>query len=104
MRQLFFASVAAIFLMGSLGANAEKAEGGAKSPASAITVYYFHGDFRCPTCRKLEQYSKEAVENNFGNELTLGKIVFKTINVDKKGNEHFVNDYQLATKSLVVSL
>jgi len=74
------------------------------APENYVIAYYFHGTFRCPTCHKLEQYSKEAIEANFKNELTSGKIVFKTVNVDEKANEHFVNDYQLYTRSLVISL
>ncbi len=73
-------------------------------PKNYVIAYYFHGTFRCPACHKLEQYSKEAIEANFKNELTSGKMVFKTVNVDEKANEHFVNDYQLYTKSLVISL
>ena len=69
-----------------------------------ITAYYFHGTFRCPTCRKLEQYSKEAIESNFKNALSSGKLAFKVVNIESKGNEHYVNDYQLYTKSLVLSL
>lgn len=71
---------------------------------SNIIVYYFHGDFRCPTCYRLEQYSKEAAETNFREQLTSGKLVFKVINVDKPSNRHFIDDYQLYTKSLVISL
>lgn len=75
-------------------------------PASAnrIMVYYFHGSSRCPVCHRLEKYSKEAVETNFKDALASGKLEFKVVNIDDKGNEHFVNDYQLYTKSLVISL
>jgi hypothetical protein len=69
-----------------------------------VIAYYFHGTMRCPTCRKLESYSQEALENNFKPELASGKLEFKVINVEHKGNEHFVNDYRLYTKSLVLSL
>ena len=69
-----------------------------------VIAYYFHGSFRCPTCHNLEQYAKEAIENNFKEELAEGSLIFKTVNVEEKGNEHFVNDYQLYTKSLVLSL
>ncbi|UCC95783.1 MAG: hypothetical protein JSW40_03295 [Candidatus Omnitrophota bacterium] len=72
--------------------------------ANHVAVYYFHGHFRCPTCLRMEQYAREAVEDNFRNELTSGKLTFKVVNVEEKGNEHFVNDYQLYTKSLVISL
>lgn len=69
-----------------------------------LIAYYFHGSYRCPTCRKLEQYSKEAIEDNFKDALSQGKIEFKVINVEDRGNEHFVDDYQLYTKALVISL
>jgi len=77
---------------------------GQEAPKSKVVAYYFHGDFRCPTCYKLEQYSKEAIETNFKDALTSGKLEFKVVNAEDKGNEHFVNDYQLYTKSLVLSL
>ena len=69
-----------------------------------VIAYYFHGSFRCPTCRNLEQYSKEAIEDNFKKELDEGILIFKALNVEEKENEHFVKDYQLYTKSLVLSL
>ena len=69
-----------------------------------IIVYYFHESFRCPTCRNLEQYAKETIENNFKKELAKGNLLFKTVNVEEKENEHFVKDYQLYTKSLILSL
>lgn len=69
-----------------------------------LSVYYFHGNFRCSTCYKIEQYAKEAIETNFKAELASGKMVFKAINVEEKGKEHFIDDYQLYTKSLIISL
>ena len=77
----------------------------ADSPSSSkITAYYFHGKFRCPTCTTMEKYSKEAIEANFKDALASGKLEFKAVNVQERGNEHFVNDYQLYTKSLILSL
>lgn len=77
----------------------------AEAPAAGtVTAYYFHGTFRCPTCHKLEEYAKEAIENNFKNDLASGKLSFKIVNVENKGNEHFAKDYQLYTKSVVLSL
>ena len=68
-----------------------------------IIAYYFHGNARCSTCHKMEQYAKEAIEENFKDELADGLLVVKTINVEEKENEHFVNDYQLYTKALIIS-
>lgn len=77
---------------------------GQEAPKSKVVAYYFHGDFRCPTCYRLEQYSKEAIDTHFKDALSSGKLEFKTVSVDEKANRHFVGDYQLYTKSLVLSL
>jgi hypothetical protein len=84
---------------------AENTDSG-KAPIQSKTkliVYYFHGYQRCPTCYKLENYAKSEVENDFADAIKKGKIEWKTINVEEKGNEHFSNDYKLYTKSVIVS-
>lgn len=68
-----------------------------------IIVYYFHGNARCLTCHRMEQYTKEVIEENFKDELANGSLVVKIVNVEEKENEHFVNDYQLFTKTLIIS-
>lgn len=73
------------------------------SANTKIITYYFHGNARCPTCHKMEQYTKEAIEENFKDELANGLLVFKAVNVDEKENEHFISDYQLYTQSLIIS-
>jgi hypothetical protein len=73
-------------------------------PAAKVIAYYFHGTARCPTCYKLEQYSKEAIETNFKDALASGKLEFRAVNVEDKGDEHYGSDYQLYTKSLILSL
>ena len=79
--------------------------GGAQSASSTqVIVYYFHTTSRCPTCYKIEQYTQEAVEQYFNKEILAGTLVFKTINFDEKENKHFIKDYQLYTKSVVISM
>jgi len=70
---------------------------------SQLIVYYLHGDMRCPTCHKLETYAKEALDTYFADEVASKDIVWKVINVDKPENRHFVQDYRLVTKSVVLS-
>jgi hypothetical protein len=67
-----------------------------------VVAYYFHGNFRCQTCRKLEAFSREAVESGFPADLKAGRIEWHVINVEEPGNEHFVQDYQLVSKALVL--
>ncbi len=69
-----------------------------------VIAYYFHGTFRCYTCTNMEKFSREAIESNFKDDLALGRLEFKEVNVEKRGNEHFVSDYKLYTKSLILSL
>jgi len=52
----------------------------------------------------MEKYSREAIETNFKDAIASGKLEFKTVNVDERANEHFVKDYQLYTKAVVLSL
>lgn len=80
------------------------AEDRSQEMSGRVDVYYFYGDFRCPTCRKLENYTKETVEKDFNPQVMAGEVVFKPVNVDKKENEHFVKEYGLYTKSVVLSL
>ena len=68
-----------------------------------IIAYYFHGNARCATCHKMEQYTKEAIEESFKDELANESLVFRAVNIEVKENEHFVKDYQLYTKTLIIS-
>lgn len=69
-----------------------------------VIVYYFHGNFRCYSCKLIEQYTKEAVEKFFIEKMKSGTLEFKPVNIDEKENKHFIKDYHLYTKSVVVSL
>jgi len=93
-----------ILCMGGFDISNGSAESIEKAPANFVGVRYFHGNFRCVNCYNIEKYTKETVEKYFQKELDAGKIVFRIINVETKGNEHFMNDYQLYTKSVVLSL
>lgn len=104
MKKLFLIllSVAALSSSGIIILPLAQAAGSTKG--AHVIVYYFHGTFRCPTCYKLEQYSKEAIETNFKDALASGKLEFEVVNIEDKGNEHYGGDYQLYTKSLILSL
>ena len=71
--------------------------------ADVIVATYFHGDVRCPTCIKLESYSGEALKTGFEKELKDSSLVWRTVNWDRDENKHYVDDYQLYTKALILS-
>lgn len=98
MKKLFLAILAAVAVISSTTAFA------ADNGSAKVIAYYFHGSFRCYTCTNMEKYSKEAIEANFKDALASGKLEFKAVNVEDRGNEHFVDDYKFYTKSLIISL
>ncbi len=67
-----------------------------------VLVYYFHGDVRCPTCIKIEALSTEAIQNGFAEDIEAGRLVWEAVNTDQPENAHFIDDYELYTKSLIV--
>jgi hypothetical protein len=67
-----------------------------------VIAYYFHTTYRCASCRAIEAYSHEAIETAFADQIKDGRILWKVVNIEVKGNEHFVKDYGLYTKSLVL--
>jgi hypothetical protein len=67
-----------------------------------VIAYYFHTTQRCASCRKIEAYTHEAIEAAFAQELADGRLTWWPVNIDEKENKHFVKDYRLFTKSLVL--
>ncbi len=74
----------------------------AKVSAPQLVAYYFHGNFRCKTCRTIEAYSQEAITQGFPEEIASGRMAWRVVNTEESGNEHFEKDFQLTTKSLVL--
>jgi hypothetical protein len=68
-----------------------------------IIAYYFHGNMRCRSCNILEQYSRQAIEDNFQDEIASNRLIFKIVNVQETANDHFMKDYGLYSQSLVLS-
>jgi len=67
-----------------------------------VIAYYFHGTQRCKTCRTIEAYTLEALEAEFADALSEGDLVWRPVNIDEPQNEHFVQDYNLTTRSVVL--
>jgi hypothetical protein len=103
-----FSTSTITFLLAHNGVRAEAAPGAsnaavakAGSPARVV-AYYFHVTVRCQTCRAIEAYSKEAIEKGFAGDLKSGAIEWRLVNVQLPENRHFIQDYRLFTRSLVL--
>jgi hypothetical protein len=85
-------------------ANDATAKKAVSSPeARKLVVYYFHGDARCVTCRKFEALTEEIMRTRFAEDVRRGRVEYRVVNVDDRANSHFVADYGLFTKSVVLS-
>jgi len=78
------------------------APAGQRKPALKVVAYYFHVSARCVTCRTIESYSKEAVERGYAKEIEEGTVEWRPVNVQLPQNRHYIRDYQLYTRSLVL--
>jgi hypothetical protein len=94
-------------IAGGAGRGSRKAEAPAvaelQSGGRTVIAYYFHGNVRCDTCRKLEAYARSTIETCFAEELADGALQWRLVNVDEPANEHFIEHYGLFTRSLVLS-
>lgn len=50
----------------------------------------------------MEQLTQEAIMTGFPDGLKNGRLAWKAINVDEEENEHFIKDYRLHPKSVVI--
>jgi hypothetical protein len=65
------------------------------SPETYIVVYYFHGNYRCITCRTIEMYTREAVNEAFLKELGDGSLHIRVLNMQDPANDAYVKDFAL---------
>lgn len=71
--------------------------------AATVVVTYFTTDVRCDSCRTIERLSRRAIEEGFPAELASGTVVFRVVNTDLAENEHFIDEYRITNKTVIVS-
>lgn len=91
-----------IFALIAAGALTEIREVSAQIPSHKIIAYYFHTNTRCSTCKKIEAYSKEAILEGFKTEIENGTLELRIVNYEEPQNRHFIKEYKLVTKSLIL--
>ncbi|MFC1553623.1 nitrophenyl compound nitroreductase subunit ArsF family protein [candidate division KSB1 bacterium] len=97
------ASVVMMIIKMSQRDNGSFADSGEILPENVDIVYYFYTNDRCETCEKIERLTSETVKSGFENELSSGSLIWKTVNTDDEGNHHFLEDYDLYTKSVILA-
>lgn len=104
MKRIIITALLAATLVLGLSANAiAQDEASSSVPEHQVIAYYFHGTARCPTCKKIEAYTEEAVKAEFAQALEDGHLVWEPLNVEKNENQHFTSAYKLYSQSVVLS-
>jgi hypothetical protein len=75
----------------------------AETGSGSVVAFYFHGNVRCATCKKIESYAGEAVRQGFPQALQNGALEWRVVNIDEAENQHFIQDFQLVTRSVVLA-
>jgi len=65
-------------------------------------AYYFYTSKRCKSCYRLEDWAETTIKNHFQQEIENGRLDWRTVNVDKAEHKHFVKEFNLYTKSVVI--
>lgn len=73
----------------------------ASSPAAAarLVAFYFHGSKRCTSCNSIERLTREALKA----ETDAGTIEIRSVNLDEAADAHFVEDFQLTMRTVVLA-
>ena len=78
-----------------------QADNASDSPKFIAT--YFLTNVRCPSCLTIERLTAQTIKSEFAEAMDSGMLEWRTINIDGEGNYHFVKDYNLYTKSVIIS-
>ncbi len=70
--------------------------------AKKITVYYFHGLRRCPSCLAIEKEAKAVVTGELKALEKKGLLAYESINIELKKNEAIAKKYDIWGSSLIL--
>jgi len=73
------------------------------APNSTIVVTYFHTRNRCLPCVRLEKLTETTVTTRFARQVRERRVLWRRVDVDEPHQRHFLRDYGLHTKSVVIS-
>ena len=62
-----------------------------------VKAYYFHATRRCATCQSVEDVSKEAIKEYYGD-----KVTFESINRDQDKDNPLISRYKVNGQTLLI--
>ena len=88
---------------GPTSTSAESAEPRDAASSPTVIAYYFHTSNRCANCMKFEAWGSEAFQGRLGERLKTGEVEWKVLNIEEPQNRHFIDEYRLHTKAIILS-
>ncbi len=76
----------------------------AKDKSTRVDVIYFHATIRCHSCLTIEEYINISMNNLFSKQLKEGIISNSSFDFLQPENEHYQNDYNFESQTLIISL
>lgn len=108
MKKLSFLATSGIFMLfimimscnsQSSQSENENAKASLQEKETVVTVYYFHGDRRCTTCKAVGTVSKETIAENFGDN---PNVIYKDVNIDEPENNEIKDKLEMSGSGLFV--
>lgn len=108
MRKLI-TTLSLIFVLGILTASAQccgnhateskqsKTTAVKTNDASSVKAYYFHATRRCATCNAVEEVTKQALKEYYGD-----KIEFSSINREEEKGNPLIAKYKVSGQTLII--
>jgi hypothetical protein len=75
--------------------------GPSQAPRTAVCTCFLN-EHPCESSRRLEAWTKDALEAAFPADLQSGRLTFRSINYDRKEDAHYLKDYALPFQSIVL--
>lgn len=99
----YVVAVACLTIASCMGKSGEKnSMANTEGNGKPVTVYYFHGEHRCPTCTAIENETKVTFETNLKKELEGGSVKLQVINADEGRNKQTCEKYGVYGSSLLL--
>lgn len=102
---LLFAAASLLFVLvsdGPVSSDTQSTEAKAPIAETELVVYYMDMGKDCTTCLNLESYTREALDTHYAADLASGRIQWRTADLDDPANAHYVDEFGLYTKSVVL--
>ena len=82
-----------------IACNTQSKDEPVNSPALSddVQVYYFHNTKRCATCNAVESVTRQALNETYGNKISL-----KSFNLDEKEGKKKGNELEITGQALVI--